>query len=151
MNNTIDFLTASKKAGWEVHCADKPGPLTKSLNHYSPMPLYRIRRQNVFYRAKARYKMSGLLRDKPCILIIGGEGWGVSEAVKKKAECLVSIPGERDVGQVDVDSLNVSVASALLISDYLRPPQEFSTMVKEQEQETRKHQLGFSTSHTVIS
>ena len=75
----------------------------------------------------------------------------MNEAVKKKAECLVSIPGEREIGQVEVDSLNVSVASALLISDYLRPPQEYSTMIKEKEKEDRKKGLGFSTSHTVIT
>lgn len=151
VNNAVDFLTASKKAGWEVHCADKPGPLTASLSHYSPMPLYRIRRQNVFQRPKARYKMAGLLRDRPCILTVGGEGWGVNEAIKKKAECLVSVPGEREIGNVGVDSLNVSVASALLISDYLRPPHEYSTLIKEKEKDERKKDLGFSTSHTVIT
>lgn len=151
VNNAVDFLAESKKAGWQVHCADKPGRLTASLSHYSPLPLYRIRRQNVFRPPKTRYKMSSLLRDKPCILIMGGEGRGVNEAVKKKAECLVSIPGERDIGQMEVDSLNVSVASALLIADYLRPPHEYSNMIKEKEKEARKRDLGFSTSHTLIN
>lgn len=75
----------------------------------------------------------------------------MNEAIKKKAECLVSVPGEREIGNVGVDSLNVSVASALLISDYLRPPHEHSTMIKEKEKEERQKDLGFSTSHTVIT
>ena len=144
VNNAVDFLTASKKAGWDVHCADKPGPLTSSLSHYSPVPLYRMRRQNVLLRPKIRAKMTELLSVKPCILIMGGEGWGVSEAVKKKADCLVTIPSERDVGRVDVESLNVSVASALLIADYLRPPHELAKPIKYKD--TSRTDLGFSIS-----
>ena len=92
--------------------------------------------------------MTGLLKDRPCILIMGGEGWGVSEAVKKKAECLVTIPGERDIGRVDVESLNVSVASALLIADYLRPTHEFAKVIKDKEAPHRD--LGFSISPMTV-
>ena len=157
VNNAVEFLTESKKAGWDVHCADKPGPLTASLSHYSPVPLYRARRQNILMRPKTRARMTGLLKYSPCILIVGGEGWGVSDAVKKKAGCLVTIPGEREIGRVDVESLNVSVASALLIADYLRPPHELrlphesAKADRERGEKAPYKDLGFSMSPMSIS
>lgn len=53
--------------------------------------------------------------DFPVALILGGEGSGVSRLLKEKSDYIVSIP---TLGQVD--SLNVSVAGAVLLYEILR-------------------------------
>ena len=57
----------------------------------------------------------------PCILVLGGEGSGVSVPVQKRAEVIVTLPPavqtNRDVG---IDSLNVSVAAGLICWELLR-------------------------------
>jgi TrmH RNA methyltransferase len=52
----------------------------------------------------------------PCVLIVGNEAQGLSETVRSRCDWLASIPG---AGQVD--SLNVSVATAILLAEALRP------------------------------
>ncbi|KAL8684010.1 MAG: hypothetical protein Q9186_000040 [Xanthomendoza sp. 1 TL-2023] len=57
----------------------------------------------------------------PCILILGNEGDGLRWNIQKKADYMVAIEARRsDLG--DLDSLNVSVASALLCDAFLRGP-----------------------------
>ena len=51
-----------------------------------------------------------LEKDKPLVLIVGSEGGGLDEEVKKACDYLVRIPMDNGV-----DSLNVSVAAALMI------------------------------------
>ena len=48
-------------------------------------------------------------------IVIGNEGSGVSESVKKKCDFLVSIPMFGDI-----DSLNVSVATGILAYEAVR-------------------------------
>jgi RNA methyltransferase, TrmH family len=52
---------------------------------------------------------------RPCILIVGNEAQGLSEVVRSRCDKLVSIPG---TGQVD--SLNVSVATAVFLAEAFR-------------------------------
>lgn len=49
--------------------------------------------------------------DFPCVLVIGGEGWGVPSLLKKNCDYLVTIP---QTGHVN--SLNASVAAGILIA-----------------------------------
>ncbi len=57
----------------------------------------------------------------PVAIVIGGEGKGISELVKKKCDYLVSIPMRGKVG-----SLNASVAAALAMYEALRQRQAAS-------------------------
>jgi len=51
----------------------------------------------------------------PIALVIGSEGDGISQLVKKNCDCLVSLPQKGSI-----DSLNASVATGILIYDVLR-------------------------------
>ena len=58
----------------------------------------------------SRVNMTG-----PCAIVIGNEGEGLSQLVKRSCDCLVSLP---QLGKID--SLNASVAAGILIYDCLR-------------------------------
>ncbi|KAL8784431.1 MAG: hypothetical protein Q9213_003954 [Squamulea squamosa] len=55
----------------------------------------------------------------PCILVLGSEGDGLRWNIQKKADFLLGIEAQR-TGSGELDSLNVSVASALLCDAFLR-------------------------------
>ncbi|CAL8577658.1 hypothetical protein XPA_003482 [Xanthoria parietina] len=55
----------------------------------------------------------------PCILVLGSEGDGLRWNIQKKADFMLGIEARRS-GSGEVDSLNVSVASALLCDAFLR-------------------------------
>lgn len=97
------FLDESRAAGWEVYAAVPPPP---SGRHARPF-----------------LDMRGLedkdpLRERPAILLLGSEGEGLGKAVLRRADYDVNIPNV--LGSEVVDSLNVSVAGALLCSAFLR-------------------------------
>ena len=52
---------------------------------------------------------------KPCILLVGNEAHGLSEVVRSRCDKLISIPGTGEV-----DSLNVSVATAVFLAELSR-------------------------------
>lgn len=58
-------------------------------------------------------------RDHPCVLMLGGEGEGLSWDLQKKADFELGVEGYR-AGQGGVDSLNVGVATGLLCEAFLR-------------------------------
>jgi 21S rRNA (GM2251-2'-O)-methyltransferase len=96
-----DFLLKSRKNGWKVFaaCAPKPGssrPMIDSLG---------------------LEKQDPLLND-PCILLVGNEGEGLRRSLRRAADFEVSIPNLS--GSDVVDSLNVSVATGLLCSAFLK-------------------------------
>lgn len=69
--------------------------------------------------------MNRPLEETPCVLLIGGEGDGVKPDLLKKANYLISIGGQRS-WQGGVDSLNVSVAAAVLCEAFLRQPSDIN-------------------------
>jgi 21S rRNA (GM2251-2'-O)-methyltransferase len=54
--------------------------------------------------------------DQPTILIMGGEGSGIPDPLKSLCSSFVNLPPGRRKLHPDVDSLNVSVAAALVIN-----------------------------------
>ncbi|MCI5050821.1 MAG: 23S rRNA (guanosine(2251)-2'-O)-methyltransferase RlmB [Candidatus Pacebacteria bacterium] len=58
--------------------------------------------------------------DSSTVIVMGGEGKGVSEKVRENADFIVSIPMENDV-----ESLNVSVAAAVVLYEWKRQIQSF--------------------------
>ena len=63
------------------------------------------------------------VRDGPCVIMLGSEGEGLRLTLLSKANYLLTIKGQRS-DQGGVDSLNVSVAAALLCEAMLRRPPE---------------------------
>jgi 21S rRNA (GM2251-2'-O)-methyltransferase len=101
VDNLTSFLTDSKENGWKVYAAVPPTGATR-------------RREISIHELEDRDPLS---KDS-CILLMGSEGEGLSRQLKSKADYEVNIPNMAD-GHV-VDSLNVSVATALLCSAFLK-------------------------------
>lgn len=51
----------------------------------------------------------------PCIVVVGNENQGLTEKVKKRCHALVQVPGEKDM-----QSLNVSVATGVILAELTR-------------------------------
>lgn len=113
VNNAVDFIKRSRQNGWRFYAADAPGP-------------------GAAMTANVLADGSGagtLLQQAPSVLMLGSEGTGLSPHVKAHADSFVGIPGARlglegdlTADPARVDSLNVSVAAALLIEMFMRTP-----------------------------
>ncbi|KAJ5645854.1 tRNA/rRNA methyltransferaseSpoU [Penicillium lividum] len=123
VKNEVDFIKRSQANGWRFYAADAPGPGATYLG-----------------RAEASGDSnSGLLATQaPSVLMMGSEGSGLSVQIKSHADATVSIPGARHSVELGVksdpariDSLNVSVAAAILMEMFLRTPLALSGAVKK--------------------
>lgn len=101
VDSVEDFLRNSKDNGWKVYAACPPKPDSK-----------RAQIDTIDLE-----KDDPLLKD-PCILLVGSEGEGLPRALRRAADVEISIPNLS--GSDVVDSLNVSVATGLLCSAFLR-------------------------------
>ena len=65
--------------------------------------------------------LNGLCQELPVMLVVGNEGSGVRTNIKMRSDFFVEIPFGRQIPnkETPVDSLNVSVATALLLSNLL--------------------------------
>lgn len=118
--NTVQFIDTSRANGWRFFAAEAPGSASSKR-----APGQRSRAQ-VFPTQASMSELSQALTESPCVLMLGGEGLGLSSNLRKRADTFIGIPGAR-MGNPDgdiagVDSLNVSVASALLCEAFLRGP-----------------------------
>lgn len=110
------FMTASQANGWKFFAADAPDATL--VNDYTrKIPV-----------VNSLSSLSSELTKAPCVLMLGGEGSGLQQKIKNRADSFVTIPGAYSDNIRDdtagVSSLNVSVASALLCEAFLsrRPP-----------------------------
>ncbi|KAL8811944.1 MAG: hypothetical protein Q9200_001412 [Gallowayella weberi] len=99
------FIDECQENGWKFYAA------------VSPSSSDRVRATGRPYYSTA--KLGDPTQKHPCILILGSEGDGLRWNIQKKADYEVGIEAQR-AGQGDLDSLNVSVASALLSDAFLR-------------------------------
>jgi 21S rRNA (GM2251-2'-O)-methyltransferase len=121
--NPASFIDTSRNNGWQFFAAEAPASAVASLNA--------LDQNNLPQRVPTVLSLSGLsskLTESPCVLMLGGEGFGLSKKLRKRVSAFVAIPGTFTNSSADdlagVDSLNVSVASALLCEAFLRqsPP-----------------------------
>lgn len=95
-----DFVKNSRSNGWEVYAATAPNGsgLRRKVLDADELndPLFR----------------------KPCLLLLGSEGEGLSKSVAKQASLDVAVAGSGRRGTVD--SLNVGVAAGVLVSAFLK-------------------------------
>ncbi len=100
-----NFIDKCKSNGWKIYAAAAPTPGKRTgLGNYL-----------------STSTLGSHVRAQPCLLILGGEGEGLHWNIRRKADFDVGIDGPRS-GQVNVDSLNVSVAAGLLCEAFLRRP-----------------------------
>ncbi|KIW61631.1 hypothetical protein PV05_01730 [Exophiala xenobiotica] len=101
-----EFIKSSRENGWKFFAADASEAAgdwnshnTRKFNKVGPL------------------KPEGALLKYPCVLVLGNEETGVRSFMHNLVDGVVGIPNARpDVG--DIDSLNVSVAAALLIQKF---------------------------------
>lgn len=82
-------------------------------------------RANKFTRGKIleMSDLSGMCKELPVMLVVGNEGSGVRTNIKMRSDFFVEIPfgrAEITATETPVDSLNVSVATALLLNSLLK-------------------------------
>ncbi|KAH8701919.1 Alpha/beta knot methyltransferase [Talaromyces proteolyticus] len=127
--NEHDFIRLSRQNGWRFLAADSPDNVAQDAG-----------RMLVVDRA-AGSNTPDLLMQAPTVLMLGNEGTGLLPRIKAQADGLISIPGARfrpDLGISDaarVDSLNVSVAAALLMEMLMRAPLQVTDLPVQDVQE----------------
>jgi len=80
-----------------------------------PSILRELKAQGVFIvgaDASARKSLYDMKLKYPCVMVVGNEKEGLSDAVKKRCDALVRIPGAGDM-----ESLNASVAAGILLGE----------------------------------
>ncbi|KAI9330088.1 Alpha/beta knot methyltransferase [Obelidium mucronatum] len=105
--NLASFLSECKRAGWTIYGTDISQPSKRVVSCWSKPPV-----------------------DSPVILVMGSEGEGLRKVVANKCDKHLLIPNDSDVeshpddedgdGKGSLDSLNVSVATGILLSSILR-------------------------------
>ncbi|EXJ88824.1 hypothetical protein A1O3_01888 [Capronia epimyces CBS 606.96] len=101
VKNERSFVKISRENGWRFFGADAPDSERPLLNHYA-------KGKNV-----RTLGFEGALLRHPCVLVLGNEGTGIRDFMKSLVDGVVGIPNARpQIG--DIDSLNVSVAAALM-------------------------------------
>ncbi|KAL2757884.1 hypothetical protein ACRALDRAFT_1061154 [Sodiomyces alcalophilus JCM 7366] len=117
----VAFLEASQDAGWASYVAVAPSAGRSGQKQLTAEELAE----------------EDPLREKPCILVLGNEGEGLSRKMISRADCQVSILRQARIGTSSVDSLNVSVAAALLCDAFTRgaraAPKTFQQALKVDE------------------
>ena len=131
VKNEVEFIQRSKENGWRFYAADAPGPGSVYLDHIA---------------AEGDHSGDKLpISTAPSVLMMGSEGSGLSSHIKSHANATVSIPGARHSPVLGVtsdpariDSLNVSVAAALLMEKFLRTPLAVAETVKKEKNNGRE-------------
>ncbi|KAJ5169694.1 tRNA/rRNA methyltransferase SpoU [Penicillium coprophilum] len=137
VKNEVDFIQRSQQNGWRFYAADAPIPGSVHLDHIS---------------SDGNQSGSKLpITTAPSVIMMGSEATGLSSHIKSHADAIVSIPGARHSSILGVqsdpariDSLNVSVAAALLMEKFLRTPITLGEIVKKEknmETNTRKDKM----------
>ncbi|GKT60423.1 LOW QUALITY PROTEIN: SpoU rRNA methylase [Colletotrichum tofieldiae] len=127
VEDPVAFLDASQRAGWTSYAAVAPtAGLRNDNRQWTPESI----------------EDSKPLTKEPTILVLGNEGSGLPYDIRKKATREITIP--RMVMSSSVDSLNVSVATALLCNSFLRGVQQPLTLTEKLQKDARKADGGES-------
>lgn len=121
VNHPRAFLADSKENGWTVYAGVTPQEAGSSGKQQPGNGGV------TFTNAKSAALMEpnyAPLADNPSVLVLGGEGQGLKESLKTHADYFVSMRATPRAQAIDVgvDSLNVSVATALLAAEFMRKP-----------------------------
>ncbi|KAL1966756.1 hypothetical protein VTN77DRAFT_3953 [Rasamsonia byssochlamydoides] len=114
-NNEIDFIRRSRANGWRFYAAEAPGNLDLLAGNNAAS-------------GSNDNNSNSILTTAPTVLMLGNEGTGLLPRIRAQADGFVSIPGARIRPELSlddparVDSLNVSVAAALLMEMFMRVP-----------------------------
>ncbi|KAH3673393.1 hypothetical protein WICPIJ_009781 [Wickerhamomyces pijperi] len=107
----LQFMDKSRENGWTFVSADS---LQSVFNHRDSKISQTL--QGKFIKDD---DLNSLLQKGPVCLVLGSEGEGIRTTVKLRSDFLVEIEGNEDKLDI-IDSLNVSVAAALLMQKTLK-------------------------------
>ncbi|KAG5974245.1 hypothetical protein E4U58_003391 [Claviceps cyperi] len=108
VESPVEFLQASRAMGWKTYSAIAP-PDKK---------LVRLHSQK--FISTESIEQDRPLDQHPCVLVMGNEGLGLPRQIKVATDYELSIP--KFTRECYVDSLNVSVATALLCHSFVKDP-----------------------------
>ncbi|KAF3040470.1 hypothetical protein E8E12_004414 [Didymella heteroderae] len=111
-----EFLGQASRNGWRCYAADAvPTSKGKDVEEESVSDI-------VYTQARSNKKLEhhSPVVEHPTILMMGAEGTGLKASLQNIAHYKVGIRHGREVDEVGVDSLNVSVAASLLCHDMLK-------------------------------
>jgi 21S rRNA (GM2251-2'-O)-methyltransferase len=127
-NQTADFLGRSAREGWRIYASDAIPPAEQrphSVSSPSVSSITDFASTVIYTYAKSAKRLPAEhcpVESHPTILMMGAEGTGLRSSLLNLAHYKVGIRHGRDVDEVGVDSLNVSVAASLLCYEMLRKP-----------------------------
>ncbi|BCS20668.1 TrmH family RNA methyltransferase [Aspergillus puulaauensis] len=133
VKNEVEFIQRSKANGWRFYAADA---LSSDATYLDPTSLYD---SNPVTAGEGEPAAGSPIGQSPSVIMMGNEGSGLSNHIRSQADSIVSIPGARIIPGIGaasdparVDSLNVSVAAALLMERFLRVPLGVSPVPRKQ-------------------
>jgi 21S rRNA (GM2251-2'-O)-methyltransferase len=128
VNQGTEFLGKSARAGWRIYASAALPPAEERAYSVSATsePSFADFASSVIYTyAKSPKRLSAEhcpVENHPTILMMGSEGEGLRNSLLNMAHFKVGIRHGREVDEVGVDSLNVSVAASLLCYHMLQKP-----------------------------
>ncbi|KAM3425625.1 hypothetical protein BST61_g7570 [Cercospora zeina] len=105
-----NFVHDSSKYRWKVYAAVAPTGKTDFSGQFL---------------STSRVSADSPLAKHPCILMLGAEGEGLRQNLRNRADYFVSIEGgqrAKSVPDIAVDSMNVGVATGVLLEAFMRKP-----------------------------
>lgn len=141
-NNLMKFLDDSKANGWQVvgtssaDLRDKYAPEPTSLYEMFTTPQEMVHMEEdrmagleaLGEGAEIVMMRRGFDHNKPCILVLGNEGFGLRTNILRRCDLLVHIPRlaadptSTENTRCSVDSLNVGVAGGIIMQHLLNRP-----------------------------
>jgi 21S rRNA (GM2251-2'-O)-methyltransferase len=106
VDSPVSFLEESRKAGWVSYAAVAAPDKKLAQKHGGK------------FISSSDVEHDQPLNEKPCILVLGNEGYGLSKDLKVAADYELSVP--RFLQDSCIDSLNVSVAAGLLCHSFVK-------------------------------
>ncbi|KAH7346024.1 hypothetical protein BKA66DRAFT_323613 [Pyrenochaeta sp. MPI-SDFR-AT-0127] len=119
-----DFLGKSSRAGWRIYASNAVPPAS-SISASTPEGQETGASKVVYTIARSTKRLPVdhcPVAEHPTILMMGAEGTGLRGSLLNLAHYNIGIPHGREVDEVGVDSLNVSVAASLLCYEMLQKP-----------------------------
>jgi 21S rRNA (GM2251-2'-O)-methyltransferase len=123
-----DFLGRSAREGWRIYASDSLPPGEQqphSVSTTSASSLADFASSVIYTYARSSKRLSAEhcpVESHPTVLMMGAESTGLRTSLLNLAHYKVGIKHGRDVDEVGVDSLNVSVAASLLCYQVLQKP-----------------------------
>ncbi len=124
VGDATDFLKKSASAGWCIYASDAVPP-APSIASSTVDTIESGANKVVYTIAHSRKRLAAEhspVAEHPTILMMGAEGTGLKTSLVNLARYKVGIPHGRDVNEIGVDSLNVSVAASILCYEMLQKP-----------------------------